>query len=233
VRCLALALALLSVGAVAQFPLSAPPPPEEVLAFLQTMAISPELKAAFAPALGAGLATGRATPQVSLLLLRQLAALPPAHAEMALTVFHLALERGFIVDTGLTGSSMMNRVLMLVQMGKPWEVVVFDLDLRYNLLVATQVVFLQHGIIGVGPQGPGGPLLPQDRLVLETAWAMAEIWGTVLPGQPGEPLEAFVRARLLNLRGTVPVLAPSIVDPLLAVLTPEMVQEIANRAFRR
>jgi len=126
---------------------------------------------------------------------------------------------------------LMNRVLMLVQMGRSWEVVVFDLELRYNLLVATQGVFLQYGIVGVGPQGPGGPLLPQDRLVLETAWAMAEIWGTVLPGQPGEPLEAFVRARLLNLRGTV--LAPNTVDPLLAVLTPEMVQEIANRAFRR
>jgi len=231
VRGLALALALLSMGAVAQFSLSPPPLPGEVLAFLQTMAISPELKAAFGPALGAGLATGRATPQVSLLLLRQLSGLPPAQAEEALTVLHLALERGFIVDTGLTGSSMMNRVLMLVQMGRSWEVVVFDLELRYNLLVATQGVFLQYGIVGVGPQGPGGPLLPQDRLVLETAWAMAEIWGTVLPGQPGEPLEAFVRARLLNLRGTV--LAPNTVDPLLAVLTPEMVQEIANRAFRR
>lgn len=230
-RGLALALALLSMGAVAQFSLSPPPLPGEVLAFLQTMAISPELKAAFGPALGAGLATGRATPQVSLLLLRQLSGLPPAQAEEALTVLHLALERGFIVDTGLTGSSMMNRVLMLVQMGRSWEVVVFDLELRYNLLVATQGVFLQYGIVGVGPQGPGGPLLPQDRLVLETAWAMAEIWGTVLPGQPGEPLEAFVRARLLNLRGTV--LAPNTVDPLLAVLTPEMVQEIANRAFRR
>lgn len=230
-RGLTLALALFSVGPLAQFPLSPPPPPGEVLAFLQTMAISPELKAAFGPALGAGLATGRATAQVSLLLLRQLSGLPPAQAEEALTVFHLALERGFIVDTGLTGSSMMNRVLMLVQMGKPWEVVVFDLELRYNLLVATQGVFLQYGIIGVGPQGPGGPLLPQDRLVLETAWAMAEIWGTVLPGQPGKPLEAFVRARLLNLRGTV--LAPTTVDPLLGVLTPEMVQEIVNRAFRR
>lgn len=227
-RSLALALALFSVGALAQFPLSPPPLPGEVLAFLQTMAISPELKAAFAPVLGAGLATGRATPQVSLLLLRQLAELASSQAEEALAVFRQALERGFIVDTGLTGSSLMNRVLMLLQMRKPWEeVVLYDLGLRYNLLVATQIVLSRYGLVGAGPQGPSGPLLPQDRLILETAWAVAEVWGPVMPGQPGEPMEAFVRARLLNLRGSV--LAPSTVDPLLAALTPELVQEIASR----
>ncbi|MFH1610112.1 MAG: hypothetical protein ABID40_05760 [Candidatus Bipolaricaulota bacterium] len=225
-RGLALVLALLSVGAAAQFPLSPPPPPGDVLAFLQTMEISPELKAAFAPVLGAGLTTGRATPQVSLLLLRQLAELASSQADEALAVFHQALERGFIVDTGLTGSSLMNGVLKLLQMGYPWEVVVSNLRLRYNLLVATQGVLLQYGIIGTGAQGPGGPLLPQDRLVLETAWAV----GDFMLGQPREPMEAFVRARLLNLCGSV--FSKSTVDPLLAALTLELVQEIASRAFQ-
>ncbi len=220
-----LALVLVVVSVAAQYPL-APAAPGDVLAFLQTMSISAELKAALLPVLGSGLATGRATPQVSLLLLRQLAELPASQAEEALAVFHQALDRGFIVDTGLTGSSLMNGVLKLLQMGHPWETVIANLQLRYNLLVATQWVFLKYGIIGTGAQGPGGPLLPQDRLVLETAWAV----GDFVLGQPREPMEAFVRARLLNLSGSV--LSKSTVDPLLAVLTGELLQEIAGGAFQ-
>ena len=219
-RILGAVLFLFAVGGAAQAFLSSPPPTGEVLVYLQTMDLCPELKAALAPLLGAGLDSGRATPQVSLLLLQQLSSLPRCQAEDVLTVFYLALERGFIVDTGLTGSSLMNRVLMVLQMGKPCDAVVNDLRLRYNLLVSTQQALLEQGVIGVGPQGPGGPLLPQDRLVLETAWAIADVWASVVPGQRGEPMEPFVRARLLNLRGLV--LAPSTVDPLMAVLTPEL-----------
>ncbi len=75
--------------------------------------------------LGAGLAAGRATPQVSLELLRRLAELPAREAEEALDVFRNALERGFIVDTG-AGSSLMNRVLMRLRMGAPWELVKYE-----------------------------------------------------------------------------------------------------------
>ncbi|HAZ27526.1 TPA: hypothetical protein DCY67_02760 [Candidatus Acetothermia bacterium] len=225
-RVLAVGLVLFAVGAVSQVPLSPPPAPEAVLAFLQTMAISPEVKAALGPVLGAGLATGRATPHVSLLLLRRLSELPPAQAEQVLAVFPRALERGFIVDTGLAGSSLMNDVLKLLMMGHPWELVVSNLWLRYSLLVAAQEVLLEHRVIGPGAQGPGGPLLPQDRLVLETAWAV----GDFMLAQRREPMEAFVRARLLNLRDSV--LPASTVDPLLAVLTPELVQEIERRAFQ-
>ena len=226
-RWVALLLVLLAMGAVAQVPSSPPPAtPGEVLAFLQTMPISPELRATLSPVLGAGLATGRATPQVSLALLRRLSALPPFQAEEALTVFRHALERGFIVDTGLTGSSLMNSVLKLLQMGQPWEAVALNLRLRYNLLVAAQEVLLQHGIIGPGAQAPGGPLLPQDRLVLEVSWAV----GDFMLGQPREPMDGFVRRRLVSLSGTV--LSEAVVGPLLAVLTPEMVREIERRAFQ-
>jgi hypothetical protein len=204
---------------MAQVPLAPPPPPEEVLRFLQTMLISPELKAALAPVLGAGLATGRATSGVSLPFLRQLATVTPAQAEEALTIVHRALERGFIVD------ALMNDVLKILQMGQPWEAVTTNLWIHSNLLVVSQQVLIQYGIIGVGPQGPGGPLLPQDRLILEMAWVV----GDFVLSQPRVPLEAFVRSRFEKLRGVV--LDPAIVDSLLAALTPALVEEIARRAY--
>lgn len=215
----------LALGAVAQVTLFSPPPSEaEVLSFLQGMAISAELKAVVAPVLGAGLNTGRATPRVSLAFLQQLSALSRAQAEEALIVVHRALERGFMVDT------LMNDALKVLQMGQPWEAVMTNLGVRYNLLVATQQVLLEYRIIGVGPQGPGGPLLAQDRLVLETSWAVGD-W---LLGQPRDTLDAYVRSRLLKVQGTVAKEQPGLVElvsGLLAVLTPELVGQIASRAY--
>ncbi len=197
----------------------------EVLTFLQGMEISAELKGTLSPLLSGAFATGRATPHVSLLLLRQLSPRPREQVEEALTVFQLALAQGFIVDTGLTGSSLMNRVLMLLQMGQPWEQVVADLKLRYNLLVATRTVLLRYGVIGAFSRHVGEPLLPEDRLVLEVAWAVGDYLG-----QPPGALEVQVRGRLMQLRGAV--LAPAVVDPLLMVLCPEMVQSIVVLAFQ-
>ncbi|MBC7220787.1 hypothetical protein H5T55_04870 [Candidatus Bipolaricaulota bacterium] len=220
-------VALLFVGAVGQFLPFSSPAPDEVLAFLQAMEIAPTIKAAFSPVLGAGLAAGRATPQVSLELLRRLAELPAREAEEALDVFRKALERGFIVDTG-AGSSLMNRVLMRLRMGAPWELVKYELAARYNALVATEEVLLRHALIGRGAQAPGGPVLPRDRLILEIAWVVADYQ---LDPQPrADPLEASVRVRLVNLSGSV--LSPSIVEPVLAALTPELLQEIAGRVFQ-
>ncbi|HOD73471.1 MAG: hypothetical protein KA136_00525 [Candidatus Bipolaricaulis sp.] len=218
-RGLVVAVALLTVGTMAQVPLAPVPTAEEVLQFLQGMPISAALKAALAPVLGAGLATGRATPAVSLPFLRGLATLPPPQAEEALSIVYRTLERGFMVD------ALMNDVLKVLKMGQPWEAVMTNLRIRANLLVASQQVLVQHGIVGVGPQGPGGPLLPQDRLVVEMAWAV----GDFVLSQPREPLEAFVRSRFQKLRGSV--LDPSLVDPLLAALTPELVEQIARQAY--
>lgn len=208
-----LALAF-AVGGTAQVPLSPSPTPTEVLDFLQTMPVSPQLKSALAPVLSVGLATKRASSQFALPFLRQLSVRPAAQAEEALTVIHRALQRGFIVDP------LMTEVLKGLQMGQPWERVREILWIRYNSLVAAQQVLLRHGIVGVGSQAPGGPLLDQDRLILEMAWAVGDYHFV----QPQETLEAYVRARFLKLRG--PVLPPNLVDPLLAVLTQDLVQQI-------
>ncbi len=209
-----LILLVFAVGAMAQVTLSPPPAAGEVLDFLQTMLICPDLKAKFAPVLATGLSAGRASSQYALPFLQQLSVQPSAQAEEALAVIHRALERGFIVDP------LMNDVLKGLQMRQPWERVKANLGIRYNSLVAAQHVLLQYGIIGIGPQAPGGPLLPQDRLVLEMAWAVGDYYFV----QPQETLEAYVRSRLLKLRGSV--LDTSVVDPLLAVLTQDLVQQI-------
>lgn len=209
-----LILLVFAVGAMAQVTLSPPPAAGEVLDFLQTMLVCPDLKAKFAPVLATGLSAGRASSQYALPFLQQLSVQPSAQAEEALAVIHRALERGFIVDP------LMNDVLKGLQMRQPWERVKANLGIRYNSLVAAQHVLLQYGIIGIGPQAPGGPLLPQDRLVLEMAWAVGDYYFL----QPQETLEAYVRSRLLRLRGSV--LDTSVVDPLLAVLTQDLVQQI-------
>lgn len=209
----------LVLGAGAQVTFSPAPPVEQVLSFLQGMEISSEVKAAVGPVLGAGMTTGRAGTRVALEFLGRLSTLPRAQAEEALLVVHRALERGFIVD------GLMNEVLKVLQMGQPWEAVMTTLKVRSNLLLATQQVLLTYKVVGVGPQGPGGPLLEQDRLILEMAWAVGD-W---ILGQPRETLEGYVLSRLLRLRGSV--LSPGVVDPLLAVLTPELVGGIASRAY--
>jgi len=214
VRSCVLILLVFAVGAMAQVTLPPPPAAGEVLDFLRAMLISPDLKAAFAPVLGAGLSSGRASSQFALPFLRQLSAQPAGQAEEALGVIHRALERGFIVD------GLMTDVLKGLQMGQPWDRVRAKLGIRYNSLVAAQHVLLRYGIVGVGPQAPGGPLLDQDRLILEVAWAVGDYHFV----QPQETLVEYVRARFLRLRGSV--LAPSIVDPLLAVLTQDLVQQI-------
>lgn len=218
-RIVAVAAVLLSMAVSAQLVLPPAPSTDEVLDFLKTMPISAELKALFAPVLSAGLSTGRATPGVSPPFLRQIAALSPAQAEEVVWVIHHALDRGFITDP------LMNDVLKVLQMGQPWEAVLTNLKIRYNLLGAAQQVLIQYRIVGVGPQGPGGPLLPQDRLVLEMAWAV----GDFVISQPRESLEAFVRSRFVKLRGAV--LDPGDVDRLLEALTAELVQQIAYRAY--
>lgn len=210
----ALVVLALAVGAMAQVTLSPSPTTAEVLDFLQTMAISSDLKAAFTPVLGAGLSAGRASSRFALPFLRQLSLQPAAHAEEALGVIRRALERGFIVDP------LMTDVLKGLQMGQLWERVRENLWIRYNSLVAAQQVLLRCGVVGIGPQAPGGPLLPQDRLIVEVAWAVGDYYFD----QRQETLEAYVRTRLIKLRGSV--LDPGVVDPLLAALTQDMVQQI-------
>ncbi len=197
--------------------------PAEVLTYLQTMAISPELKNSFAPLLSAALTTGRATCSVSLNFLRQLSARPPAEAEECILVIRAALEQGFIVDTG-TGSSLMNQVLKLLQLKLAWDQLIADVKIRYNLMVATRTVLGRYGAVERTSLQVGEPVLPQDRLVLELAWAVGDYLG-----QDPVAVEAQVRGRLVNLRGTV--LPPSTVDPVLQVLDVEMVQAITVLAF--
>jgi len=221
VRFLALAVLVWAMGAMGQVTLSTPPAPADVLVFLQTMEISPQMKAALGPVLSAGLAARRASSQFALPFLRQLAALPASQAEEALKVVYQALDRGFIVDP------LMTDVLKVLQMGQPWEAVMTNLRVRYNLLVASQQVLVQNGVIGIGPQAPGGELLPQDWFVLETAWAVAD-W---VLGQPREPLDAYVRGRFVNLKMVPSRLDAQMIEPFLAMLTPEVLQQIASRAF--
>jgi len=65
-----------------------------------------------------GFQTGRATTTVTLLLLQDLAKIPKDQAEQTLEILRYALSQGFIVDTGLTGSSMMNEVRKLLALGR-------------------------------------------------------------------------------------------------------------------
>lgn len=220
-KLLGLAVLVCAMGAMGQVTLSPPPAATDVLVFLQTMEISPQLKAALGPMLSAGLSTRRVSSQFALPFLRQLSALPASQAEEALRVIHQALDRGFIVDP------LMTDVLKVLQMGQPWEAVAFNLTVRFNLLVASQQVLVQNGVIGIGPQAPGGELLPQDWFLLETAWAVAD-W---VLGQPREPLEAYVRGRFVNLKMVPSRLDAQMIEPFLAMLTPEVLQQIASRAY--
>lgn len=207
------------------------PAPEEVLVFLSGMSLSPEFRAAFASVLGPGLATGRATPTVSLLLLRDLAALPPGTAERLLEPIRFALAQGFLVDTGLTGSSMMNEVRKLLALGRQPEEIEGVLRIRLAMLLATRSVLSRHGLVASPPLAPDKPLPPEERFVLEAAWAVADfiLWegGTIADPR----LFGFVQTRL-NRLCAVGVISGEQCQRTLVALTLEMLQEIGRLAFQ-
>jgi|GEM_PF-923528 len=224
-----LALSLLAVSQGIAIPLRTPAP-EEVLGFLAGMNLPPAFKSALAEAFTSAFATGRATTTVTLLLLQDLTAIPPDKAERGLEIIRYAISQGFIVDTGLSGSSMMNEARKLLALSRTWEEIEYVLSLRLNFLLATRSTLARYGLIQLGKIGPDVPLTPADRLVLEVAWAVGDfvLWEG---GDPGDPrILAFVQERL-NRLCSVGVL-PAEAAKLMAALTPEMLQEIVRLVFQ-
>jgi len=224
-----LALSLLAVSQGIVIPLRTPAP-EEVLGFLAGMNLPPAFKSALAEAFTSAFATGRATTTVTLLLLQDLTTIPPDKAERGLEIIRYAISQGFIVDTGLAGSSMINEARKLLALGRAWEEIEYVLGLRLNFLLATRSTLARYGLIQVGKIGPDVPLTPADRFVLEVAWAVGDfvLWEG---GDPGDPrILTFVQERLNRLCG-VGVL-PADVAQLAAALTPEILHEIVRLVFQ-
>ena len=226
---LSLVLSLLAVSQGITIPLRTPAP-EEVLSFLWGMNLPPEFKTALAEALTLAFRSGRATTTVTLLLLQDLTSTPPDKAERGLEVIRYAISQGFIVDTGLAGSSMMNEVRKLLALGRAWEEIEYVLSLRLNFLLATRSTLARYGLIQLGKIGPDVPLTPSDRFVLEVAWAVGDfvLWEG---GNPGDPrLLSFVQERL-NRLCSVGVL-PAEAAKLTGTLTQEILQEIVRLVFQ-
>lgn len=224
-------VAFLSLAQPVVVPSVPSPTPEEVLQFLSGMNLSPEFRAAFASVLRAGLATGRATPTVSLLLLRDLSALPREAVERLLEPIRFALAQGFIVDTGLVGSSMMNEVRKLLVLGRQPEEIEGVLRVRLAMLLATRSVLTRYELVASPPLPPDKPLPPEERLVLEVAWAVSDflLWEGGTLADPR--LLGFVQTRL-NQLCAVGVLSVEQCQRSVAALTLEMLQEIGRLAFQ-
>lgn len=217
----------------AQTPLllrSTPPAPEEVLQALEALGLPPEFTATFSAALLSGFATGRATTTVSLLLLQDLVKLPRDQVLECLEVIRYALSQGFIVDTGLAGSSMMNEARKLLALGRSGEEIVSVLRARLGFLLATRSVLVRSGLISPPVMDPQVPATSADRVVLELAWAVGDfiLWEG---GSPGDPrFLGYVQDRLnrLSALGVCPMEAGKIAS----ALTPAMLAEIVQLAFQ-
>jgi len=70
---------------------------------------------------------------------------------------------------------------------------------------------------------------PSAKLISELAWAIGDYLSPGGSPTDAATIESKVRERLVRLRGTA--LAPGVVDPLIAVLSPALVQEIAGLAL--
>lgn len=213
-------------------PSAAPPPsPEEVLQFLEGMGFTPGFTAALSTALLSGFKTGRATTTVTFLLLQDLALIPREQAEEILEIIRYALSQGFIVDTGLTASSMMNEVRKLLALGRSGEEISRVLGLRLAFLLATRNVLLGHGLLPPSTPSPEAPLTPADRLILELAWALGDfiLWEG---GSPEDPrfLE-YVRGRL-NRLATLGVCPLDMAQEVSAALSPNILAEIVRFVFQ-
>jgi len=223
-RTLFAGLVLLVMGGFVsgQVPLAPTVGPNEVLALLQSLPISPELKSKLQGEMSSALATGYLSPGVAFPFLQALSALPQAQIEQALSLVREALGEKLVVDP------LLNEALKGLRLVRPWPEVMGMLQLRLALLKATGAVLQAHGLVPVPTPKGSSPFL-SAKLVLELAWAIGDY--LVAGGSPvdGATMESMVRNRLIRLRGTA--LPPEVVDPLIAVLSPALVQEIAGLAL--
>lgn len=224
ILCLTLIVAVFAVG---QVPLAPVVGPNEVLAFLGTMALPEELRAALTPAMQMGMESGRLTPGVAYTALQSLASLSPAQATEALSLVLAALTGGF------SGDPLLNEMLKGIRLSRPWKEIMTMVQFRLDLLRATRQVLTLRGVVSLTRLEKGIAMVPstKDQLALETemAWAIGDF---ILSGRnpaDGFEMESFVRQRLFYLRG---VISPQVVDQLLAVLSPALVQEIINLALQ-
>ena len=213
-----LAMAGLSSG---QVPLAPAASPNDVLALLQSLSISPELKSELLGEVSSALATGQLSPGVAVPFLQALSALPQAQIEQTLSIVREALGEKFIVDP------LLNETLKGLRLARPWPEVMGMLQLRLALLTATRTVLQAHGLVPITPKGISPS--PSTKLVLELAWAIGDYLTSGGSPADGATMESMVRNRLVRLRGTA--LPPEVVDPLIAVLSPALVQEIAGLAL--
>ena len=204
-----------------QVPLGPAASPNDVLTLLQSLPISPELKSELLGEVPSALATGLLSPRVAVPFLQALSALPQAQIEQTLSLVHEALEEKFIVDPLLL------ETLKGLRLARPWPEVMGMLQLRFALLRATRRVLQAHGLVPMTPKGISPS--PSTKLISELAWAIGDYLSP--GGSPADAatMESMVRERLVRLRGTA--LAPGVVDPLIAVLSPALVQEIAGLAL--
>ena len=213
-----LAMAGLVSGQVPQAPAASP---NDVLALLQSLSISPELKGELLGEVSSALATGQLSPGVAVPFLQALSALPQAQIEQTLNIVREALGEKFIVDP------LLNETLKGLRLARPWPEVMGMLQLRLALLTATRTVLQAHGLVPITPKGTSPS--PSTKLVLELAWAIGDYLTSGGSPADGATMESMVRNRLVRLRGTA--LPPEVVDPLIAVLSPALVQEIAGLAL--
>ena len=213
-----LAVAGLASGQVPQAPAASP---NDVLALLQSLPISPELKSELLGEVPSALATGQLSPGVAVPFLQALSALPQAQIEQTLSIVCEALGEKFIVDPLLL------ETLKGLRLARPWPEVMGMLQLRLALLTATRTVLQAHGLVPITPKGTSPS--PSTKLVLELAWAIGDYLTSGGSPADGATMESMVRNRLVRLRGTA--LPPEVVDPLIAVLSPALVQEIAGLAL--
>jgi len=205
-----------------QVPLGPAASPNDVLALLQSLSISPELKGELLGEVSSALATGQLSPGVAVPFLQALSALPQAQIEQTLNIVREALGEKFIVDP------LLNETLKGLRLARPWPEVMGMLQLRLALLTATRTVLQAHGLVPV-PTPKGISPSPSTKLVLELAWAIGDYLSSGGSPADGATMESMVRNRLVRLRGTA--LPPEVVDPLIAVLSPALVQEIAGLAL--
>ena len=222
-RAFLVGLALLAVAGLAsgQVPLAPAASPNDVLTLLQSLPISPELKSELLGEVPSALATGLLSPRVAVPFLQALSALPQAQIEQTLSLVHEALEEKFIVDPLLL------ETLKGLRLARPWPEVMGTLQRRFALLRATRTVLQAHGLLPMTPKGTSPS--PSAKLISELAWAIGDYLSPGGSPTDAATIESKVRERLVRLRGTA--LAPGVVDPLIAALSPALVQEIAGLAL--
>jgi len=233
-RIFVLAVVLLALSGYAQVQFTLPAvSPEDVLQWLRQSALPAAEKAVWLRILPQAFDEGLVDPKIAQAFFQRLVGTPPTFVGEITAIMEGLLAQGLPV------THLMNKVSQGITMGRPWAVITNEIRLRSSVLAATHASLSPYRpkaearasvSVRVGSFAFQARTPTWEDVEVEIAEAISDFIAGGGDINDWSGMEALARTRLLQLRGRG--LPPNLVDPVLQVLTPQLIEGIVSQAFQ-